>query len=100
MRKFEFQKRFSECRNKKPLPFDFYLPEFNCCIEYQGKQHFEPSNIRGKIDNKLSQIEAYMNAIFNDQIKENFCNKMNIRLIKISYRDLKKIESVLINTLI
>lgn len=25
---------------KNPLPFDFYLPKHNCCIEYQGRQHY------------------------------------------------------------
>ena len=24
------------------LPFDFYLPEYNICIEYDGIQHFIP----------------------------------------------------------
>jgi hypothetical protein len=25
----------------KPLPFDFYLPSHNLCIEFNGKQHYE-----------------------------------------------------------
>ena len=33
------QKKFKDCRNKLPLPFDFYLPDYNLCIEYQGEQH-------------------------------------------------------------
>jgi len=34
--KFISQKRFNNCRNKYTLPFDFYLPEYNICIEYNG----------------------------------------------------------------
>lgn len=36
--KFIEEKRFKECKNKRPLPFDFYLPEYNMCIEYDGRQ--------------------------------------------------------------
>ena len=35
---FTPQKQFSDCRYKRKLPFDFYLPDYNCCIEYQGEQ--------------------------------------------------------------
>ena len=37
---------FQDCINPKThfqLRFDFYLPEYNCCIEYDGIQHFEAS---------------------------------------------------------
>ena len=39
---FEVQKRFDTCKNKRSLPFDFYLPNHNLCVEYQGVQHFKP----------------------------------------------------------
>jgi len=32
--KYINQKRFKKCKNKLPLPFDFYLPDLNICIEY------------------------------------------------------------------
>lgn len=40
---FESQKTFKDCVNPKTskrLRFDFYLPDYNCCIEYDGEQHF------------------------------------------------------------
>jgi len=37
----EKQKRFEWCKNKKCLPYDFYLPEYNLLIELDGNQHFE-----------------------------------------------------------
>ena len=46
---FEEEKRFSDCRNSKGsdmLPFDFYIPEQNILIEYDGQHHFEP--IKGR----------------------------------------------------
>lgn len=40
---FKKEKTFSDCVNPKTnfkLRFDFYLPDYNCCIEYDGKQHY------------------------------------------------------------
>ena len=39
---FESQKRFNSCRNILPLPFDYYLPEYNIILELNGEQHFRP----------------------------------------------------------
>jgi very-short-patch-repair endonuclease len=39
---FETEKRFKNCRNILPLPFDFYLPIYKLLIEYDGKQHTQP----------------------------------------------------------
>ena len=36
---FEKQKRLQDM---KKAPFDFYLPDYNLLIEFQGKQHYEP----------------------------------------------------------
>jgi Zn finger protein HypA/HybF involved in hydrogenase expression len=82
--KFIEQKRFNECRNKKPLPFDFYLPNYNICIEYDGIQHYIP--IRG---DKFLQI-----VIKHDNIKNEFCKNKNIELIRIPYTE-NNIESII-----
>jgi len=37
-----FQFRFDDCKDIKPLPFDFYLPDLNICIEFDGPHHFLP----------------------------------------------------------
>ena len=77
---FERQKRFKECRNIRPLPFDFYLPDYNICIEYNGKQHYKPINYWGGEDGfNLRQIR--------DKIKMEYCHKNNIPLITIKYDD-------------
>lgn len=31
---FKPEYKFTDCRDINPLPFDFYLPELNTCIEY------------------------------------------------------------------
>ena len=35
------QYSFDECMDKLSLPFDFYLPDYNTCIEYDGEQQYD-----------------------------------------------------------
>lgn len=72
------QHKFDDCRNKNRLPFDFYLPDLNICIEYQGKQHYEPVEIFGG-------IEGFIQQQHNDKIKKEYCFLNGIRLIEVSY---------------
>lgn len=86
--KFEKNYKFRECKFKNELPFDFYLPDFNICIEYDGELHFkEIKNFGGK--NKLLDYQR------NDQIKNDFCSINNIKLLRIKYTDFDKIEEIL-----
>ena len=71
---------FTECRNILPLKFDFYLPDLNVCIEYDGIQHFKAVDFWGG-DIGLKNIKK------RDMIKTNFCLKNNITLIRIAYFD-------------
>lgn len=78
--KFERQKTFDGCESKYKLRFDFYLVEYNICIEFDGEYHFKP------IDN-WGGIEKLKNVKLKDDIKNNFCIKNNINLIRITYLD-------------
>lgn len=78
--KFIREKRFNGCKNKFSLPFDFYLPIFNICIEYDGIQHFEPIEIWGG-------HKSLIKTIMRDNIKNEYCKKNNIKLIRISYKE-------------
>jgi hypothetical protein len=78
--KFIHQYRFKNCKFKNPLPFDFYLPEDNICIEFQGIQHFKKIDFWGG-ENMLKKQKEH------DKIKENYCIENNIKLIKINYND-------------
>ena len=51
---------------------------FNTCLEFDGKQHFEPNEFFGG-------IEGYNKLIVNDEIKNEYCKNNNIRLIRIKY---------------
>ena len=87
---FQSQKRFSDCKNKKQtdtLPFDFYLPEYNICIEYDGEHHFRPMEMWGGHEKFIIYQE-------NDMIKNEYCKANNITLLRLPYtlskEDIKK----------
>lgn len=79
---FEEQKRFDTCKNLKPLPFDFYLPDYNLCIEFQGKQHYEPWHTGKDVLKRLKGLQK------RDAIKKEWCSKKeNPNLLEIKYTD-------------
>ena len=85
------QARFTECRNIYPLPFDFYLPDYNTLIEYDGEQHYKPVDYFGG-------EETFKRRIANDNIKNDFCAKNNINLVRLPYNlTTKQIEDKIIH---
>lgn len=75
---FVQQKTFQDCINpktNKQLKFDFYVNN-SYLLEYDGIQHFE------NVDRFKNQLE---NIQYRDQIKNNYCKKHNIPLIRIPY---------------
>lgn len=80
---------FIDCRNKYPLPFDFYIEcdyRFGL-IEFQGKQHYESCDFFGG-------EEAFEYRKYNDNIKAKYCEDKNIPLLLIHYNDIKKINEL------
>jgi hypothetical protein len=74
------QHKFNDCKYKNLLPFDFYLPDYNICIEFNGKQHYEPVKWFGG-------EKSFKEQIIRDKIKSEYCKNNNIRLIIIKYND-------------
>ena len=83
---FITQKRFESCifpETNRQLVFDFYLPEQNILIEYDGEQHFhEVRNDR----------YGYEGIVARDNFKNQWCKENNIVLIRIPYTDFSKIS--------
>ena len=75
---FKREKKFLDF--SKYMEFDFYLPDYNTCIEYDGIQHFEPVKYFGGIS-RLDKIKK------SDLIKNKYCNDFKINLVRISYKD-------------
>jgi hypothetical protein len=86
------EKTFDKCINpktNKKLPFDFYLPLYNICIEYDGYQHFNEAPWFKIGKKELIEIKE------RDNIKNNFCKNNNISLIRISYLEFNNIKNTL-----
>lgn len=78
---FVEEKRFSDCTNLQgsdTLPFDFYIPNKNKIIEFDGQHHFEIIPGWGGED-KFKKTKE------NDNIKNNYCLKNDIELLRLPY---------------
>lgn len=88
--KYETQKSFDNLVGvgNMPLSYDFYLPDFNTLIEYQGEQHekaFEYFGGKEKLDKQKE----------HDDRKRKYAEAHGIRVLEIWYWDYKNIEKVL-----
>lgn len=77
---YEVQKKFSSCKDKKELPFDFFINN-EYLIEYDGEQHF-----------KQDSIFDYDYTHKHDLIKSDWCKNNNIPLIRIPYTHYDKLQ--------
>lgn len=75
------------------LSYDFYLPNFNLLIEYQGEQHEHPVDIFGGEDQFKIQQE-------HDNRKREYAQNHHIRLLEIWYYDFQSIEKILNNEIL
>lgn len=76
------EKTFESCRfldTNQLARFDFYLPDYNLLIEYDGRQHFIQGN--GNYDN----IDKFQQTQLRDLFKNDWCKEHNIPLIRIPY---------------
>lgn len=95
---FERQRSFKECRDKNAMPFDFYIPDFNLLIEYQGEQHYcvipRGSMTEQEAIDNLELIQKH------DEIKREYCSENNINYIEIPYWESEDIENFLFDKFI
>lgn len=93
---FKQEYRIEDCRNKNPLPFDFAILQDNTVkllIEFDGIQHFKPRDGFGG-------EQEYNTRIVNDEIKDNYCKLNGIKLIRIPYWEIRRIEEILTQLLL
>ena len=81
---YESQKTFEDCRfpdTNMLARFDFYLPNYNILIEYDGKQHYQYTNSGWNTE------ENFLKTQNRDKYKNEWCKNNNIKLIRIPYTD-------------
>lgn len=91
---FNTQKQFDGCNYKGRLRFDFYIPSMNLCIEYDGMQHFKPTDFTSKMSEK-EVFEQFEIIKKRDEIKNKYCEEHNINLLRIPYWDFENVENIL-----
>lgn len=77
---YEHEKSFDDLVSKKgsKLRYDFFLPDNNVIIEYDGRQHYE------HVDTWIPEKD-YNRYIENDGIKDNYALDNNITLLRIPF---------------
>ena len=82
------QYKFDNCKNERVLPFDFYLPDYNICIEDDGELHY-------KVVEQFGGKEYFDSVQKHDNIKTQYCKDNKIKLIRIPYWEFYNIENIL-----
>ena len=90
---YEREKRFPDCVYKRPLPFDFYIPDQNMCIEFDGEQHYRPVAF-GKKEDDFEELKK------RDAIKDQYCKEHGITLVRVPYYALDFADIVISSKLI
>ena len=85
---FEMQKTFDGCVHVRHLLFDFYIPDRNLAIEYDGEQHFKYVPYFHKTKQQFS------NAKGRDRHKNNYALAHRISLYRIPYFEIDNVNSI------
>lgn len=81
---YETQKEFKDCKIKNPLPFDFYLPQYNMVIETHGLQHYK----------EVKFYKTNEHTLVSDKVKKSYCKDNNIRYCEINCSSGKNVDTI------
>lgn len=70
------QKKFHDLKDKTYLSYDFYLPDYNILIEYQGIQHYEP---------RFGNSNYFKKQQHHDKMKREYAKKNGYKLLELHY---------------
>lgn len=87
---YEYQKKYKDLILKNHLSYDFYIPKYDLCIEFNGSQHYKPVE-------QFGAEKGFVNQILRDAIKQAYCEDNNINLLVIPFWEYRNIENILIN---
>lgn len=85
---YEKQKKFDDLRDpesNRKLAFDFYLPDHNALIEFDGEYHFNPPNFSRLSNAELKKLISKIKR--RDKMKTEYANRMGFFFLRIHYSD-------------
>lgn len=91
---FEEQYTYDDCigiKGVNKMPFDFYLPKYNLLIEADGQHHYKKRFGRTE--------QEFIDTLHNDKLKDEYCKKNNINLLRIPYWKASKSEEIILEEL-
>lgn len=88
---YEYQKKFNDL--DRLFIFDFYLPDDNTIIEYNGIQHYEPVEYFGGEIRFQQQLEI-------DEQKKEWCKQKGFKFLEISYKQFSQLNEEFLKNLI
>ncbi len=95
---FQREKSFPNLVNRKtnrPLRYDFFIPDYDLLIEYDGEQHFQPISFTNE---SVQETEKkYIECKVRDEMKNNYAKNNGYQLLRIPYNKFDNIENILRN---
>lgn len=82
---YKKEKTYPDCQYKGKLRFDYYLPEFNSIVEIDGNQHDKPVRFGNMTQEEAEK--AFVETQIRDRIKNEYCKKNNIPLLRIKQKE-------------
>lgn len=91
---YEKEKTFNDLKYKSKLRFDYYLPQYHLCIEFNGVQHYE------YIEYFHRNKAQFQQQIYKDGLKEKYCQDNSISFLELPCDlTVNEVQSKLMNTL-
>lgn len=78
--RYESQKTFDNLKDNRLLSYDFYIPDQDILIEYQGLQHYQPIDYFGG-DTTFKKQQGH------DKLKAEYAKSHNYKLIAVPYTE-------------
>lgn len=97
---FNFKRQYCDkrCKDIRALRFDFAVFDSNekiiLLIEYDGKQHSKPTRFKSNMSNEVCE-KNLADVQKKDSIKNDFCRREKINLLRINYKEFNDIEKIL-----
>lgn len=98
------QHKYEDLKDKRMLPYDFYLPEYNLLIELDGEHHRQEMYYKSKNDiTDMDEVDAYLKLCdrqYKDKLKDDYAKDNNIPLLRIEYNskiDLDKWKQLILD---
>ncbi len=88
---FTREQTFIGCLSMRfnPLRFDFYLKDYNICIEVQGEHHYFPVN-----PGRKAEI-VHRQTTIHDRIKRQYMSQYSTTIFEIPYWEIDNTEELL-----